>query len=215
MERVINLERRQVHEQIYDYLKNAILNGELKPGEKLNQDELAKQFGTSRMPVRDALRLLQNDWLVENLPNKGFTVVEFSEEQLKDTLLFRSILEKEAVCLVKGRLTSEDIEKLETLAKEMEQCIERNNLSDMPKLNYEFHFTIYNLVPSKKMLETIKLLWDSFPRYAMLSTNEAALLSQNKHEMIINAIKNGDFEAAGELMRKHILRTNTSINKCE
>jgi len=207
-----NIERRQIHEQIYENLKNAILNGQIKPGQKLSQDELAKSFGTSRMPIRDALRLLQSDQLVETLPNKGFTVVEFSEEKLKDTFFFRSILEREAVKLAKGRLTSQDIENLDFLVAKMDECIDQGNLTEMPQLNHEFHLTIYNAIPSQKMLETIKMLWEVFPRYAMFSTNENAIASQTKHKGIIEAIKEDNYDLAAQLMEKHIQMTNVWPN---
>lgn len=203
-----NIDRRQIHEQIYESLKSAILNGKLKPGEKLNQDDLAKSFGTSRMPIRDALRLLQSDELVDYFPNKGFTVTEFNEEKLKDTLFFRSILEREAVKLAKGRMTPEDIANLERLLEEMAKNIENGNLAEIPPLNYEFHFTIYKTIPSEKMLDTINTLWENFPRYAMFSSIEKALVSQEKHLEIIEAIKKEDYELAGKLMEEHILNTS-------
>jgi DNA-binding GntR family transcriptional regulator len=202
-----NIERRQVHEQVYVSLKSAILNGELKPGEKLNQDELAAKYKISRMPIRDALRILASEKIVENIPNRGFTVAHYMDEELKDTLFLRSILEREAMLLARGRLTSADIETMEGLLSKMDECIQRNNLGRLPKLNSEFHFTIYDAVPSKQLLEFIGKLWDRFPRYAMLATIESAQISQEHHLKILEALKNDDYPLAGRLMEDHILTT--------
>ncbi|WP_406678373.1 GntR family transcriptional regulator [Moorella sp. ACPs] len=199
------LERRPVHEQLYDFLRNAILNGEIKPGERLLQDELAKRFGISRMPVRDVLRLLEADKLVVRVPNKGVTVAEFGKEELKDTFFVRSILEREAVKLAIPNITKEDIIFLENLLQDMDKCLEEKDLKKLTKLNYKFHKAIYKGVPSQRLLDIIKNLWDNFPRYAMLSTLEDASRSQDAHRAILEAIKKGDSEEASKLMESHIL----------
>lgn len=202
---IFQLDRRPVHEQVYDLLKNAILNGDIRPGERLLQDELAKRFGISRMPVRDALRLLEADKLVVSVPNKGVTVADFGAEELQDTFFVRSILEREAVKLAVPRITREDIAVLEGLLAEMDQCLAEKDLSKLTKLNYAFHSAIYNGVPSRRLLDMIKNLWDNFPRYAMLSTLELASGSQEAHRAILAAIKKGDGEEASKVMENHIL----------
>ena len=99
-------------------------------------------------------------------------MLHYNDEELKDTLFIRSILEREAVLLAKGRLTAMDMETMEALLIKMDECIEKNSLGRLPKFDSEFHFIIYNTVPSKQLREMIAKLWERFPRYALLSTNE-------------------------------------------
>ncbi|MEW6660944.1 MAG: GntR family transcriptional regulator [Bacillota bacterium] len=202
---IFSLDRRPVHEQVYDLLRNAILNGEIRPGERLLQDDLAKRFGISRMPIRDALRLLEADKLVVSVPNKGFMVSDFGEEELNDTFFVRSILEREAVLLAVPNITEEAVKALECLVQEMDQCLEERDLGKLTRLNKEFHSVIYRGVPSQCLLGIIRNLWDNFPRYAMLSTLELAEKSQEAHRAILEAIKKGDSVKASRVMENHIL----------
>jgi DNA-binding GntR family transcriptional regulator len=210
MKAAFGIVKQQVHEQVYESIKNAILNGELKPGTKLTQDELAAKYQISRMPIRDALRILANEKLVENIPNRGFTVSHYKDDELQDTLFLRSILEREAVKLAAGRLTDADIESMEDLMERMDGCIRRNRLGRLPRLNSEFHFTLYNASPSRQLLEFVGKLWDRFPRYAMLATRESALVSQKHHARILESLKKGDYAKAGSIMEEHILTTYTN-----
>lgn len=208
--KVFQINRRLIHEQIYETLKEAILNGDLRPGERLMQDRIAEQFGVSRMPVRDALRLLEANNLVINEPNKGITVKEFGINELKDTFFVRSILEKEAIKLAVEKMTADKVKKLENLHKIMSENLNEDNLVKLTKLNYEFHFTIYQEIDSKRLLELIRNLWDNYPRYAMLSTLKSALKSHEEHFEILKAIKNNNSNLASLKMEEHILSAGST-----
>lgn len=207
---MFQIEQKPIHEKIYGILKNAILNGDIRPGERLLQEDLANKFGVSRMPIRDALRLLETDKLIINTINKGATVVDFSSDELKDTFFVRSILEREAVKLAACNISDADIEELENLFVLMDNSIKMKDFSKLAKLNYEFHSVLYKKVSSKRLFEIIKILWDNFPRYAMLSTEQEALQSQEAHHKIIFALKNKDYENASTIMEKHILDAGTA-----
>ena len=100
------------------------------------------------MPIRDALRILANEKLVENIPNRGFTVSHYKDDELQDTLFLRSILEREAVKLAAGRLTDDDIESMEDLMERMDGCIRRNSLGRLPRLNSNF-ISLYTMPPHR------------------------------------------------------------------
>ena len=199
----------QMYEYVYKRIKKGILSGEFLPGEKLNQDQIAQQMNISRMPVRDALRMLEKDGLVVNHLNKGFEVNEFSEDRIKDVLYVRSILESEAVLSLKDTFTSQDISKLEKILQDMRHELNEENYYTygLQKLNYSFHFVMYNKIKSQTMLQVIERLWESYPNYAMYMRQKNAAGSVATHDQIITALKDCNFEKAAEIMKRHILMT--------
>lgn len=191
-------------EIVYNKLKTGILEGDFRPLEKLNQSLLAKQLGVSRMPVRDALRMLERDGLVENHLDKGYIVATFSKDKLDDILLVRRILEPKAVLLAEKHFTSADIAQLENyLSKEWSEY-KKGNWKNLHKLNVSFHFTIYNKCSSPLLIEMIQKLWNSFPKYILHEQNDSNRQSLQSHERILDYIKKNDFNAAAKEMEEHI-----------
>lgn len=193
-----------LHEIVYEKLKTSILEGDLRPGEKLNQGALAEQLGVSRMPVRDALRMLDNESLIEYHVNKGYIVSDFPKEKMDDIQFVRSILESKAVELAGEHFTDKSINALETILDESWEALKNMDWKLIRKLNVDFHFTIYNLAPSQMLNDLINKLWHSFPKYVLHEQHETNHHSLQDHSNIIENIKNGNFAAAAELMRKHI-----------
>lgn len=206
------IEKKQMHEIVYEQIKSGILDGDFAPGEKLNQDELARELGVSRMPVRDALKQLANDGLIENSIHKGFVVTMFSKETLSDVLYVRSLLEPEAILLAETTFTEDDIRSLDDILRKSELETGNGNLVKIRELNRKFHFALYRSIPSKLLLEHIERLWDRFPNYAMYTKLENAMSSLRMHQRIIDFIKTSDFKSAAAEMKKHILRTEESLD---
>lgn len=203
---ISQIKKVALHEIIYEELKKSILEGEFRPGERLNQSDLSEKLGVSRMPVRDALRILENDALVENQLDKGYVVANFSKIMMEDTLFVRRILEPKAVLLSKEYMTDDDIALLEdNLAKACTE-LEMQNLKNLRSLNTEFHFTIYKKVPSPLLHDLINKLWHSFPKYILHEQYESNQHSLQGHKRILNFIKEGNFVAAADEMEKHIIR---------
>ncbi|MCL2569083.1 MAG: GntR family transcriptional regulator [Oscillospiraceae bacterium] len=198
------IEKVPLHERVYDSLRKSILNGELRPGERLNQNLLSEQFGVSRMPVRDALRMLENENLIEYQINKGHVVSTFPEEKLKDVQFVRGILEGQAVERAGDYITARDIKKLEAILEETKDADEKDDRKRLRKLNVDFHFSIYNLVPSPALAELINKLWYSFPKYILHEERETKHTSLQEHQEILDKIKAKDYKTAAELMRQHI-----------
>ena len=206
-----------LHEVVYEKLKTSILEGDFRPGERLNQSLLADQLGVSRMPVRDALRILENDALIENQMDKGYVVANFSQQKMDDILFVRSILEPKAVLYSRGRLTDEDITKMGDILAEAWRELKQENWKALHRLNTDFHFILYNAAGSPLLLELIQKLWHSFPKYLMHEQYDANRNSLHGHESILRFIKSGNFEAAATEMEHHIgqhkLLANTWSNK--
>lgn len=206
------IEKKQMHEIVHEQIKSGILDGDFAPGEKLNQDELARELGVSRMPVRDALKQLANDGLIENNIHKGFVVTKFSKETLTDVLYVRSLLEPEAILLAEQTFTDAGIRNLEDIQRKSMAETERGNLVKIRELNRKFHFALYRSISSKLLLEHIERLWDRFPNYAMYTKLENAMSSLKTHQRIIDFIKASDFKNAAAEMKKHILKTEESLS---
>ena len=211
--KIQRIEKRQMHEIIYEQIKKGILEGDILPGQKLNQDELAQQMDVSRMPVRDALKRLTNDGLLENSIHKGFVVTAFSKETLLDVLYVRSVLESEAVLLAEGSFTQKEFDALEENYEKSFIETTRGNLVKLRELNREFHFFVYNVIPSRLLLELIEKIWDRFPNYAMYTKPETAENSLNTHRDFLLALKEKkDFALAAAIMKHHILNTQHELD---
>lgn len=210
--KIYPIEKKQMQDLVYEQIKNGILEGDFIPGQKLNQDELANEMGISRMPVRDALKRLTNDGLIENRAHKGFIVTRFTLETLADVLYVRSILESQAILLAENTFIKGDIERLNTIQRQSEIETKNGNLIKVRELNRQFHFALYSSIPSKLLLEHIERLWDRFPNYAMYTKLNNAKNSLGTHQKIIDFITASKFKEAAEEMRLHILNTEKSLN---
>lgn len=204
---VQHIVRKPLHEIVYNELKSKIMEGEFRPGARLNQLQLAEQFGVSRMPVRDALRMLENEKLIVNDMDKGFTVATFSNEKIKDILFVRSILEENAVLFSQSYVTPEFFANADALLLESNAVLQRKDLEKMRRLNENFHFMIYDLVPSPTLHDNIYQLWHSYPKYLGQEEYDRRKHSLLEHTRILTYMKENNFSAAGAEMRSHILNS--------
>ena len=196
------IEKTPLYEIVYEKLKAGILDGDFRPQERLNQAVLAEQLGVSRMPIRDALRQLEYDNLVENQPEKGYVVATFSQEKVNDIMTVRQILEPRAVIMAMENVTAEDIRKLETILSGSWEALEQEDWKTVVALNHEFHFTIYNKACSPLLSEIILKLWQSFPKYLVHEHSRRSSLMA--HQRILDYMKQNNYVAAAAEMEKHI-----------
>ncbi len=193
-----------LRDQIYETLRNAILEGRLKVGERLKQDELASRMNVSRMPVREALKLLQEDGLVTVKAHRGAWVNHFSMDNLIEVYLLRKILEQKAVELAVPYFKPEDISVLIALNREFEQAVFAQDYTEMIRINENFHFALYNKSGFSYLVKIIKDLWSNFPRYTFNLVPKQGDNSVQEHWNVINAISQGQVEKAGLSVRNHI-----------
>ena len=128
---------------VFNTLRQAILRGELKPGERLMEIALSQRLGVSRTPVREAIRMLEQEGLVIMIPRKGAQVAEISEKDLKDVLEVRLGLEELAVRIACQRITEEELEELEQAMKEFEEAMKRDDLGALAAADVKVHEVIY------------------------------------------------------------------------
>lgn len=204
---------RTITDQVHAGLRDLILRGTLVPGEKIDQAELAKQFGTSLIPIREALARLRASGLVSIVPRRGAFVQPLSGEELLDIYFVRELLEEQAARLAADHLTDFDITRLEDLVRQMEQATAAADYMALLELNRQFHFTIYNTARRRHLLQIIEQLWDQSDRYRRVYTRipERAKTALFEHQAILAACRVRDGDAMGETVRHNVHQTTTGL----
>jgi DNA-binding GntR family transcriptional regulator len=199
---------RPIGEAVYDALKIAIIKGDLPPGLRLIEHQLSLQLRTSRIPIREAIKKLEKDGLVEKLHKRGFVVKSMTKAEIEETFGIRAVLESYAAYLATERLTDVLMKRLEATVKAYSDALEKNSVEKMMIANAQFHETIYKASGSEKLHTLINNFRDYISRYrkTLLVTREFAKISLQDHMQMMNAMKEGDKVKVEELVRKHILR---------
>jgi len=205
--------RETLSERVYKSLKKSMLNGDLKPGQKLSQDWLAKQMKVSRMPIREAIERLKMEGLVESIPYKESRVVKFSHKDIEEMYSVRAILEAYSARLATSKIKEKDLKVLKMISKEMQEVLDKKKYKQLPILNKKFHLTIYNRSGNRRLYKTIKDLWDGFPKDYFWNFPERAKNSIIEHEKIIRAIDSRDEKLMEQTMVQHIENTKGRLIK--
>ena len=191
---------------VFTTLRQAILKGELQPGERLMEIQLAEKMGVSRTPIREAIRKLEKEGLVNMVPRKGAEVAGISEKMLKDVLEVRMTLEKLAFSLAMDNIKPEDIEKLKKAEDVFADAVAKGTLIDMTNADEDFHFIIYDVVDNEKLRELLNNLKENMYRYRLeyLKDRNYRDSLTREHAGIIASLENGDREAGIKAVEKHI-----------
>jgi DNA-binding GntR family transcriptional regulator len=190
--------------QVYQALRTVILEGRLAGGERLIQDELATKFGTSRIPVRDALKKLEGDGLVTLDGRGSYIVNSFGVEDLKEIYDLRALLEPYATARAVAKLSASDLIELENLVEDMVQAVQIRDIERYMHLNLIFHTRIYEACQERRMFHIIKGLWSGFPIFTPVSVPGQLERSIVEHQAVLTALKERNVDAAKEAMRTHI-----------
>ncbi len=193
-------------EVVFEYLRESILNGELKPGERLMEINLAEQLGVSRTPVREAIRKLEKEKFVEMLPRKGAYVADLTAKDILDVLEMRIILEGFAAALAAERMTDEEISLLECSLKGFQDAVARQDRLVMVEKDNEFHDLIFQATKNNKLIEIVKDLHDQFQRFRLIYFNEFDnyIELQNWHNRIFTSIQEHNTVEARIAAEKHV-----------
>lgn len=191
---------------VFTTLRQAILKGELSPGERLMEIQLAEKLGVSRTPIREAIRKLAKEGLVIMVPRKGAEVAGISEKMLKDVLEVRMTLEKLALRLALSHAGAREIERLEEAEEAFKTAVEGKQLIDMAEADERFHFIIYEAADNDKLRELLNSLKENMYRYRLeyLKDENYRKSLMQEHNAIIEAFKRKDLEAGLLVTEKHI-----------
>lgn len=200
--------------RVADYLRQAILGGEIGPGERIRQEEVADRFGASRLPVREALRILEAEGLTEHEPNKGARVPKLSAHEVDVIYQMRERLEPLAISESIPHLTDEDLDRLE----EIQERIEANgDLADFLALDREFHLLSYSGCPIDHLTGMVTRLWNSTQHYrrafVALSGPGRMWVVNAEHRLLLDAIRRRDAVDAERYLDGHIRRTRIELEK--
>ena len=187
------------------WLREQIASGRYEPLEQLRQENLARDFGVSVPPVREALKTLEAEGQVIYYPRRGYFVAKLSAAELRETYTIRDLLETEATHRAVGALEKDDIARMKAAIKEMEIAHRSDDLAVMTAANRRFHFTVFDGAGMPRMAEMIRVLWDSTDRYRSVYYASAANRRRvnAEHRAILIAITDGDADAAAALLRDH------------
>ena len=150
---------------VFNTLRDAILTGKLLPGERLMENQLADKLGVSRTPVREALRMLELENLVELVPRKGAQVLDMSEKDIVDILEVRSALEGLATSLACKKMKREDLQKLKAMEADFEQAVSERNVERFVEIDEEFHDAIFESTENVKLIQMFRNLRIQLYRY--------------------------------------------------
>lgn len=191
---------------VFNTLRQAILRGELKPGERLMEIQLANRLGVSRTPIREAIRKLELEGLVLMIPRKGAEVAEITEKNLRDVLEVRGALEELAVGLACDRIDKEGIESLKKAAKGFEAVLDSEDITKIAEADVAFHDIIYNATANERLIQLLNNLREQMYRYRVeyLKQKECHPKLMSEHLEIICAIENGERDKAASITSQHI-----------
>jgi DNA-binding GntR family transcriptional regulator len=194
---------RTASEFVQRALRAAILDGRIPPGTPLRQEALAAAFDVSRMPVREALRQLEAQALLEFTPHKGAVVAELSAQDQADTYLIRRALEPVAFAQSIPHLTREDLERAEDLIADMDREPDHGRLGE---LNRRFHLSLYARAGSPKLLRLVERQLTEHDRYLRfhLAMMGRERMSQVDHIAMLAAAAAGDIDTATSVLQRHI-----------
>ncbi|HEY4345970.1 MAG TPA: GntR family transcriptional regulator [Gaiellaceae bacterium] len=202
-------------EAVLAELRRQIAAGELRPGEKLVADQIGLELGVSRVPVREALRVLEGEGQVVTEPHRGYFMAELSLDDLGEIYRMRQLLEAEALRSAVVRIHEAGLAEIEALLDETDQANAGGELSAYARANRRFHFAIYAASERRPLVKTIGQLWDSSEAYRALFANdeshrEGAALD---HRAIVAALRARDAEALVEAHDAHRERASLALGR--
>lgn len=200
---------------VFNTLRQAILKGELDPGERLMEIQLAERLGVSRTPIREAIRKLELEGLVLMIPRKGAEVAKISEKSLRDVLEVRRSLEELAIELACQRMTEDEVEQLEQAQKAFREAVHQGEAMTIAESDEGYHDVIYYGTGNARLVQILNNLREQMYRYRLEYIKDAdkrqVLLVE--HEKILKAIKGRHVAEAKDAMREHIDNQEITVSR--
>ena len=191
---------------VFNTLRQSILTGELKPGERLMEIHLADKLGVSRTPIREAIRKLELEGLVTMIPRRGAEVAQITEKNLKDVLEVRRALDALAVELACDRIKEEQLRKLKDACDHFEEETKRGNANQVAQADVALHDIILEAGGNDKLIQMISNLSQQMYRYRLEYVKDETHYEQliREHRQIYEAIRDKDKEGGSQAMKVHI-----------
>lgn len=209
------INHRPLREIVYEELKMQILKGEITPGTRMMEVEMAEEMGVSRTPIREAIRKLEKEGLVTIEPRRGAYASKISTKDMIEILEVRQNMEGLAAYFAAQRMQDEDKEKLQVLAQEYEAAVEARDTAEMIKIDTKFHHTIVEGCDNKILMQIMEQLQELVLRFRYLYYDnfKRGEKMPAEHAAIYKAIIKGDEQAAREAAFMHIERLKEMIQE--
>ena len=200
--------RKSLGQHVFENLKQAILRGNVAPGDRLVENRLAEALDISRTPVREAIHKLEREGWLRRLPRGGFTVASLAREDIEETFGIRCVLESYAARLAALNHREEELRPLEEKIEEFQRCMDAGQTDELSRINTEFHHLFYDLSRSPRLIKMIHDLRDQIYRFRriILQVKSMAKVSNNDHRKMLRAIRMRDSDQVESLVKEHILR---------
>ncbi|MEO0278528.1 MAG: GntR family transcriptional regulator [candidate division WOR-3 bacterium] len=199
--------------KIYRALKERIITLQLRPGDKISEIAIAKQFKTSRTPVREALLMLENEKLVVCDNSFGFMVRKLTSKDIEEYFAVREVIEDFVLSLLVKTVTEKDLEKLEKNVQKAEKVVLEGDIKEIIRCETEFHEIMYRAARSHVLFETISSLVDKFQwiRGIALSVPGSPSNSLDQHKKILELLRKRDLRGLKKLMKEHLREAKTRV----
>lgn len=191
---------------VFNTLRQAILTGELKPGERLMEIHLANRLGVSRTPIREAIRKLELEGLVTMIPRRGAEVAQITEKSMKDVLEVRRTLDALSAELACERISPEEEEALKKACQNFEEAVKTKDAKIIAKADVALHDIIAVATGNQRLIQLINNLAEQMYRYRFEYIKDASQHERiiQEHRIIYESIVKKDKEAASEMAKTHI-----------
>ena len=191
---------------VFNTLREAILKGDLKPGERLMELQLASKLGVSRTPIREAIRMLEQEGLAVTTPRKGAEVAKMTLKDMEDVLEIRDALDELAVRIACQKISDEQLKQLEDMKELFEKSTQTGNVKKIAEADVTFHDVIYEATGNPKLVTLLNNLREQVYRYRVEyikdPKNYPTLIAE--HEAILESLKNRDVKNSVEAMHVHV-----------
>jgi DNA-binding GntR family transcriptional regulator len=213
MAEIIEISRMGLHEQVASRLRTMLVEGMIQPGAKLNERELCEKLGVSRTPLREAIKLLAAEGLVDLLPNRGAIAVKMTEADVVDTFEVLAMLEGMSGELAAQRVTDAEVAEIRTLHAGMVECFKRHDLSGYYRLNAQIHSAINNAARNPVLISTYRAI-NARVQSLRFRTNQNETKWQRamqEHERMLLALEARDPAALRTVLVEHLHRKRDAI----
>ncbi len=192
-------------EAVLTEIRRLLVTGELAPGTPVRQEAVAERLGVSRVPVREALKVLEGEGHVVYAAHRGYVVAELSVDDLTEVYRLRELLEAEAIRVAVPRLDAATIESIGAASRAVEAAGRRGDLAEMTAYNRDFHFLLFDAAGMPRLSRTLRQLWDATDVYRAVyfagSGNRTRV--QHDHAEMVDALRARDVRAAIAVQKRH------------
>lgn len=206
--------RRNLRHNAFEKIKEMIILLELKPGQKIIENDISGKLKIGRTPVREALLMLENEKLVVCGDKKGFTVRNLSHSEMDEYFKMRNLMENFAIPLIVERITRSEIRALQKNIERAAEAVEKGSFRDIIRYETQFHEILYRATKSEIFIDTISYLVDKFQwlRAMGLSADQGARESLDDHRQILHAILQKDEKALKRLFGEHLYHARQKVS---